>query len=167
MVENTCPRAAWLKVLEKIVRQVLWFPCLVLFVHAILALVLDAYAYLPPLDNVVHLAGGLAIAFSVWRGIMILCESALLQPLRAGLKAFLVFAFTFTAAVMWEFAEFVSDHTIGTNSQQGLNDTLLDMLYGIMGSLIFIAWKGLSASRAKRRQQTADVQGVCEWGTDI
>ena len=167
MVENTCPRIALLKVLEKIVRHTLWFPSLVLFVHVILALVLDVYAYLPPLDKALHLVGGLAIAFSVWRGIVILCESGLLQPLVAGLKVFLVLAFTFTAAVMWELAQLVSDHTIGTYSQQGLNDTLLDMLYGIMGSLIFVAWKGLIPSRAKRRQQTSDVQGICEWGTDI
>jgi len=167
MVENTCPRIDWLKVLEKIVRHTLWFPCLVLFVHVILALVLDVYAYLPPLDKALHLVGGLAIAFSVWRGIVILCESGLLQPLVAGLKVFLVLAFTFTAAVMWELAQFISDHTIETYSQQGLNDTLLDMLYGITGSLIFIAWKSLIASRVKRRQQTVDVQGVCKWGTNI
>jgi hypothetical protein len=150
MVENTCPRIALLKVLEKIVRHTLWFPFLVLFVHVILALVLDAYAYLPPIDKALHLFGGLAIAFSVWRGIVILCESGLLQPLVAGLKVFLVLAFT-----------------IGTYSQQGLNDTLLDMLYGITGSLIFIAWKSLIASRVKRRQQTVDVQDVCKWGTNI
>jgi len=167
MVENTCPRAAWLKVLAKIVRHTLWFPCLVLFVHVILALVLDAYEYLPPFDKALHLVGGLAIAFSVWRGIVILCESGLLQPLVAGLKVFLVFAFTFTAAGMWELAQLVSDHTIGTYSQQGLNDTLLDILYGIMGGLFFIAWKGLLAGRAKKHQLTEDVQGVCEWGTDI
>ena len=162
MIENICHRTSWLKVLAKIVRHTLWFPCLVLFVHVILALVLDVYAYLPPTDKSLHLIGGFAIAFSVWRGIVILCESGVLKPLMAGLKVFYVLAFTFTAAAMWEFAQFVSDHTFGTYSQKGLNDTLLDMLYGIMGGLFFITCKGLHVGRAKKHQMTEDVQAVCE-----
>ena len=54
----------------------------------------------------------------------------------------LTFTSTVACALFWEFAEFLSDRYFGTNSQVGLEDTLLDMLLGVVGGAVFvgIAW---------------------------
>jgi hypothetical protein len=92
-----------------------------------------------------HVLGGIAVAFSLCRGIDVLVNSGFLERVQPALLAVLVFALTSTAAVFWEFVEFVSDYTIGTNSQVGLNDTLIDMLLGIIAGLVYLGWKGLLA----------------------
>jgi hypothetical protein len=47
--------------------------------------------------------------------------------------------------VFWEFAEYVYDRAFGTRHQLSLDDTLLDMLLGIIGGGVFLigsAWTG-------------------------
>jgi hypothetical protein len=50
--------------------------------------------------------------------------------------------------VVWELAEWVSDRYLGTNAQLWLGDTLLDMLLGLTGGLMFVA---VAVRRAMRR----------------
>ena len=145
------PRAPLVTVGIDLVRRALWFPLAVFVAHVVLACVLFAYDYFPPIDAPVHVLGGIAIAFSVWRGMDVLVSTGFLAPVQPVLRGVLVFALTSTAAVFWEFAEFVSDHTIGTRAQWGLEDTLKDMLLGIVGGLVYLAWKSFVASDGRRR----------------
>ena len=129
----------------ELVRRAMWFPLALFVVNIFLSYVLFAYSYFPRLDRPMHVLGGIAIAYSVWRGIDVLVNSGFLERVQPALLAVLVFALTSTAAVFWEFSQFVSDYTIGTNSQVGLNDTLIDMLLGIIGGLVYLGWKGILA----------------------
>lgn len=57
--------------------------------------------------------------------------------------ALLVFALTYSAAVFWEFAEFVSDRLASTTAQLSLGDTLLDLHLGIVGGTAYLAGQAL------------------------
>ena len=115
-------------------------PAGVFAAHLFLSLALNAYKRVGWVDEAMHLAGGFTIA---------LCFATLLDGLqRMGriarpepwLRGLLIFALTCTAAVLWEFAEFLSDRWLGTTSQLELHDTLGDLLMGLLGGLAFVVW---------------------------
>lgn len=115
-----------------------WLPALVLAVHGVASLGFQAYDRLVPLDVPMHLAGGLAIAWAWARGLAVLVEADLVRRPDRPLWYLLVFALTCTAAVFWEFGEWVSDSAVGTHAQIGLEDTLFDMALGIVGGILFL-----------------------------
>jgi TRAP-type C4-dicarboxylate transport system permease small subunit len=115
-------------------RQAGWAPTTVFLVHVYASCVLDAYVRHAWLDLVMHVAGGIAIAFFF---------DALIQRIepriRRSLRFVTLFAMTGTAGVLWEFAEYLSDRWFGTRAQLALDDTLLDMALGIAGGLLYLA----------------------------
>jgi hypothetical protein len=126
-----------------------WFPVLILVVHGILAVGFNAYSQWPPSDMLIHFAGGIAIAYFFERALRVLQSARVLGETETVLRYMLVFALTVSAAVFWEFGEYISDHTIGTQSQLGLNDTLRDMAFGITGGSVYLA--GIFA-RSRQKQ---------------
>lgn len=54
-----------------------------------------------------------------------------------------VLALTCSTTVFWEFAEFLTDRFFGTHMQNGLEDTLGDMLVGLLGGLAFVATRSV------------------------
>jgi len=101
-----------------------------------------AYEAFPPLDTPMHLLGGLAIAFFLWTAYSIGARSGTLGQPNSTAIALLTVTSTAASAVLWEFAEYLSDGYLGTNTQKGLEDTLLDLLFGLVGGAIFVgvAW---------------------------
>lgn len=132
---------------KKLFLKALWLPLAVFVGHVVLSSLFFAYEHFPPLDGPVHVLGGFAIAFAAWHGIEVLVGAGVLDPVQVSLRMVLVFALTCTASVFWEFLEYVADHTIGTHAQLGLEDTLVDMLLGIVGGIVYLAWQGLAARR--------------------
>jgi di/tricarboxylate transporter len=61
----------------------------------------------------------------------------------------IVLGLTCAATVFWEFAEFLSDRYLGTHAQGALDDTLSDMLFGILGGTAFAAITGVRRSQAQ------------------
>jgi hypothetical protein len=126
-----------------------WAPAAVFVIHLLLSQVVRLYLTFPTSDIVMHLAGGLAIAFFFWRATALASEAGVIGRInRTGLGV-VVFGLTCAAAVFWEFAEFLSDRYLGTQAQLGLSDTLGDMLCGIVGGSAFIAAMGLLGGREK------------------
>ena len=126
-------------------RRAFWLPTLVLAVHGALALV-EGYDRFIPLDVLMHLAGGMAVAWCFARALDVLVGHGFVRLPERPVWDVLVIALTATAAVVWEFAEWSSDFFVGTRSQRGLDDTMLDMLLGVVGGLVFLA-----ARRLRRR----------------
>ncbi len=87
-----------------------------------------------------HLLGGMAIAFFFSRLLDILGDYTIVDRVDGLLRAIFLIALTATAAVLWEFAEYISDHSFGTQVQLDLADTLLDMLFGILGGLAMVSF---------------------------
>lgn len=115
-----------------------WLPILVFGAHVLSSNVLNAYEAWPALDVPMHLAGGFAIIYFFHHALNAFENHQLLQPSTGLLRIILIFALACTATIFWEFAEYVSDHTIGTNAQGGLEDTLFDMLLGMIGAVIYL-----------------------------
>jgi hypothetical protein len=89
-----------------------------------------------------HLMGGLAIAFFLWTAYSIAARSGVFGQPNTSAIAVLTLTSAVASAVLWEFAEFLSDRYLGTNTQKGLEDTLLDLLLGLIGGAAFVgvAW---------------------------
>lgn len=123
-------------------RKAAWAPALVFVAHMILWHGVGAYEAFPPLDTPMHLLGGLAIAFFFWTAYSICARTgAFGQPNNTAI-AVLTLTSAVASAVLWEFGEYLSDRYLGSNTQKGLEDTLLDMLLGIVGGAVFVgvAW---------------------------
>jgi hypothetical protein len=134
-------------VLRDILRRALWAPALVFVVHVALSRLLHAYERLPWLDIVMHLLGGYAIAYCFAGTLDCLQVRGLVAAIDSRLRVVLILALTCTAAVFWEFAEFSSDRVAGTKAQLGLEDTLFDMLLGIVGGVLFVLGSRLARVR--------------------
>ena len=135
-----------------------WAPTLVFGIHVFISRGLNAYVLFPPLDIPMHFFGGVVIALFIWRCFAAISPAAIAPPLRPVLIALLVFSFTATATVFWEFAEFLSDRLFRTNAQVGLEDTLLDMALGLAGCL---CWLGVAARRGMLSKYAPLSQDTC------
>lgn len=126
-----------------------WAPAAVFALHLLASRVFLLYSTFPPLDIGMHVLGGAAIAFLAWRASYLASNANAIGTLnRAGLVV-IVIGLTCAAAVLWEFAEFLSDRYLGTHAQGSLDDTLSDMLFGILGGAAFAAVAGLRRSQAQ------------------
>ena len=127
--------------------RAVWAPAGILGIHLVATGVLDAYTLWPPLDVPMHLAGGAAIAH-FWKTIVPpLLEPALATPQLAHVERVLVFALVGLAAVVWEFAELLSDRLLGTSLLRSLEDTLVDLLFGLIGGGAYLLVRELTRPR--------------------
>lgn len=123
----------------RLAREAAWAPLLVLAVYFVTSRLLHLFAAYPDLDIPMHFAGGLAASFFIHRACRIGSRLGLLgarDPLTLGL---LTFSLTCVSAIFWELAEFLSDRALHTHEQLGLDDTMLDLVFGMAGSLVFLA----------------------------
>lgn len=132
-----------------ILRRYGWAPAGVFLLHLFVSRVVDGYVRFPQLDIPMHFFGGVAIAYFFSGCFAALPKGAVEPAWRPFLHVVLVISMTATAAVLWEFAEFLSDALLGTHSQIDLDDTLSDMAMGITGGVTYalIAWR---TSRVRR-----------------
>lgn len=109
-----------------------------------------AYETLPFLDLPMHFVGGLAITFFLWTTYSAYSRSGTLGQPNTHAIAVLTLTSTVTCAVLWEFAEYLSDRYLGTTTQMGLEDTLLDLLLGIIGGTVFVGIAWMRQGRSDR-----------------
>lgn len=134
--------------LLRTLRRAAWAPIFVFGVHAVCSF-LGLYGVWPPLDIPMHFFGGIAITYFFSHAYLAAGEMDLLGRPASLLSVVTVFALTCSTTVFWEFAEFLSDRYLGSHAQKGLEDTLGDMLCGILGGLAFLATRAVM--KAPRR----------------
>ena len=105
-----------------------WAPLTVVIIHVILS-----HYGLIQFDAYVHFAGGAAIAFFFHGSIAKLPPSLAIQP--KWTHYLLAFTSACTAAVFWEFSEFIADYLMRTAIQQSLTETIQDLACGVAGAL--------------------------------
>ena len=129
-----------------------WAPSLVFIVHVFVHVAFHAYERYPTLDMPAHFLGGVVIAFFFHRASINASRFGVLGPFHPTTHLALVIALVCSVTVFWEFAEYVYDRLFGTRHQLDLDDTLLDMLLGILGGAAFLiaaAWDGGAMRRAQ------------------
>jgi len=98
---------------------------------------LNVYVAIADWDTLIHFDSGVMLA---WLGMLAVrrVEERTRQavPMWFALVVIQVTAMAFAAA--WEMCEFASDVLIGTVSQSGLDDTMLDITAGTLGGLLAI-----------------------------
>lgn len=132
--------AVWIAWAITSLRRAAWGPVLVFSIHVVVILAFDVYSRYPDFDIPMHFAGGVAIAYffgACYRsadkfGLLGQPSNVVFPPMILGL--------TSLAAVVWELAEFAVEQQFGIRTQPGLADTLLDLLMGLLGGVVWIAW---------------------------
>jgi hypothetical protein len=124
-------------------------PLAVLALHAVLSLGLDAYDRFPGLDTPMHVLGGVAIAATFERALAALRRHGWIAAVEPAVAAALVVGGSCAAAIAWECAEFLSDRYLGTQSQVGVADTLVDLTLGVLGAVFFVAVRGWAGKRSR------------------
>jgi hypothetical protein len=104
-----------------------WAPFSVVILHLILA----EFGLTHRFDHFLHFLGGVAIGYFCFRLLALLS----LFPASQGWLIYpIAFTAGCTAALFWEFAEFASDVFLHTSVQQSLPETMLDLLFGVLGA---------------------------------
>ena len=114
-----------------------WAPAMVFAAHVVISRARFYIAW-PSIDIPMHLLGGVAIAFLLWRAAHGASRAGVTGMPNATGLAVMVLGLTCAAAVIWECAEFLSDRYLGTRSQLSIADTLGDMVVGISGGVTFL-----------------------------
>jgi hypothetical protein len=148
----------WIDFTRKVLMIGGWAPLMVFSIHAIASRVFHVYEAVPQADIPMHFAGGVAIAFFISRCFRALPRDVVRSSRVIVLEAVLVASLTTTAAVLWEFAEFLLDSVSGTNVQVSLANTMKDLAFGMLGAMVFIAVRArrLRAGAAELRDVAAD-----------
>ncbi|MBN9691845.1 MAG: hypothetical protein J0M24_16510 [Verrucomicrobia bacterium] len=128
-----------------------WLLRLVVVLHLVLA----GYGLTQRFDHLLHFLGGASIAY-FFLGLFASLPAAR-SP--SWVLYLLTFAWACTIAVFWEIAEFASDQFRGTSIQQSVPETMLDLLFGVLGALTTLAGVGL-LSLLRGRRTTPGNAGV-------
>ncbi|MES2152209.1 MAG: hypothetical protein V4508_20720 [Pseudomonadota bacterium] len=126
---------AWLR---KTLRQAAWAPLTVLALFAIASLGFDAYGLYPWLDIPTHFLGGMAMGYFFLAAIG--QAQLALGPIDPLIQRLLAIGLTGMTAMSWEFLEFASDQLLGTTMNYGVQDTLSDLFFGLLGGLVVLAF---------------------------
>jgi len=124
-----------------------WAPMGVVVIHLAFVELGLSHGY----DALLHFLGGASMAYFLM-GLM----TRLPGPWTHGYRwpqRLLAFTSSCTIAVFWEFAEFALDRFHGTATQQGLSETMLDLMFGVAGAfsslLMIMAFDRFNGGRGR------------------
>jgi hypothetical protein len=115
-------------------REAAWAPLSILAFYS-LGLALHLYDLFPPLDLPSHLLGGVAITYFFRSAIK--NSQSLVGDIPILIQIIFAFTCTGTTIIFWEFYENLLDRFFGTHMVRGLEDTIVDMVLGLLGALVF------------------------------
>ena len=121
-------------------RKAGWIPVAAFLLHLLNSKVLGIYGAYPHMDVPMHLLGGVTIAFFFWRSVSIGEAKPVLGPMTPFGRFLLALTGLGASTVLWEFLEWTGDSMGISEAQAGLNDTMFDMLMGIVGGLMILVW---------------------------
>ena len=119
-------------------KKAAWAPTVVFIGHLIAINIFKVYRHYPNFDIPMHFLGGFVIAYFFHHAFLLASRKKLLHSFHPLTHILLVFAFTSTTTIFWEFAEFLVDYLGSRRIQLGLEDTLFDMFLGILGGAIWL-----------------------------
>jgi hypothetical protein len=121
----------------KALRQAGWAPASLFVLYVGAAQLLDVYTLYPWLDIPSHITGGAAIAYFSLACVRAAQASVGRIPLPVQFATALGLAAI--AAIAWEVAESCMDAAFGTRLSLGADDTIHDLVFGLLGASVMIA----------------------------
>ena len=118
-------------------REAGWAP-LSVFVFYVIGLAFQLFKLFPWLDIPTHFIGGVAITY-FYRSV-IQNSQRIIGSIPFPIQILLAFTCTGTTIILWEFYENLLDYFFGTHMVRGLEDTILDMFWGLLGALVLSAF---------------------------
>ncbi|MBI5794272.1 hypothetical protein HZA87_04295 [Candidatus Uhrbacteria bacterium] len=118
-------------------RRAFYAILVVVLVHSIL-LFTDGYFLIQWIDGPMHLAGGFAIGMLALAIHRFETNRTHIKPVSIWYHYLFVIGFVALIAVLWEFHEYILDHTLTVwmgwpQAQISLQDTMADLLLGLLG----------------------------------
>jgi hypothetical protein len=135
-----------------------WAPMSVFLLSLLLGNVFHAYLLIPGLDKSVHLGGGMAITYFIATGIF--HSQTQFGVISRDRQLFCALILSFVVALTWEGIELLGDMSFNSKLNHGFTDTLLDILFGLLGSLIVLFFRadGARASHIEFNAALCDDQ---------
>ncbi|RPJ27926.1 MAG: hypothetical protein EHM33_06320 [Chloroflexi bacterium] len=115
-------------------REAAWAPLSILGFYG-LAFSLRLFKLFPPLDMPVHFLGGIVITYFYRSALR--HSQKLVGEIPFPVQVLFAFTCTATTAILWEFYENILDFFLGTHVVRGVQDTIVDLLMGLLGALVF------------------------------
>lgn len=115
-------------------REAAWAP-LGVFGFYLLGRSLQLFKLYPPLDIPTHFLGGVVITY--FYRVAIRHSQKLVGEIPFPVQVLLAFTCTGTTTIFWEFYENVLDFFFNTQMVRGVEDTIVDLLVGLLGALVF------------------------------
>ncbi|HEX9331108.1 MAG TPA: hypothetical protein VF896_04405 [Anaerolineales bacterium] len=128
---NRQPLVAWI---VDTFREAAWAP-LSIFGFYLLGLTFHLFKRFPPLDIPTHFLGGVVITYFYRSAIR--HSQKLVGEIPLPIQILLAFTCAGTTTILWEFYENILDFLIGTHMVRGLQDTIMDLFTGLLGTLVF------------------------------
>lgn len=127
-------RQQWQDWIFATLREAAWAPLSILGSYA-LAFAFRLFKLFPPLDIPFHLLGGIVITY--FYRVVIRHAQKLVGEIPHPVQVLFAFTCAGTTTILWEFYENILDFFTGTHMVRGLQDTIMDLLLGLAGALIF------------------------------
>jgi hypothetical protein len=115
------------------------FPTVVFVAHCIFSLGFNAYDRIAWLDVVMHIIGGIAIAYFFDYAIGLLNDIASLGVDKHAARLVMVLGLVAIAVVFWEFAEFLADTFFNAGAQRSISNIMKDQFFGLLGGAVYVA----------------------------
>ena len=127
-------RQQWMDWVSATLHEAAWGP-LSVFGTYLMGLAFHVFRLFPFLDMPVHFLGGVGITY-FYRSAIKHSQKAL-GEIPFPVQVLLALTCTGTTAILWEFCENIIDFFLSTHMVRGLQDTLVDLLMGLSGAVIF------------------------------
>ncbi len=111
------------------------WPLAVLCIHMLLTYT-GGYYWWAHIDKAMHLLGGMSIAAGTIPALNYFKSQSWIGFINPLLFMVFIIAIVALTAVGWEFFEFILDHTLRTNMQPSVADTMGDLLCGLIGGTL-------------------------------
>lgn len=126
-------------ILLKTPAAIVGFPLLVFCVHGA-AVQSGLYHSITHFDSIMHFAGGLAAAFSIYGMLSLAQERDFIRLGDHRALRLLVIGLVAVVTIGWELLEFLLDTYVGTEWQGSIADTIKDQLLGVLGATVAVLW---------------------------
>ena len=127
-------RHQWMNWIFATLREAAWAP-LSIFLSYLLALAFQLFKRFPPLDIPFHFLGGVVITY-FYRSV-IKNSQKIVGEIPLSIQVLFAFTCTGTTTILWEFYENLLDYFACTHMVRGVQDTVMDLLLGLLGALVF------------------------------